>query len=108
MHSAFFLTHWWEFFFAPKGAPWYTGNVWGNVVAVIPLGVGGYLWSKTKFWPLNLLHGKLDHLVEQHRLAREHRKWEAQVLHDIHLNMTGRRPASHPHHDLATGEREHR
>lgn len=34
--------------------------------------------------------------------SHEHRAWEAQVLHDMHVQQTGERPAPHPHFDLAT------
>jgi hypothetical protein len=31
--------HTWQFFFNPPTGPWYTGNVYGNLVAIIPTGL---------------------------------------------------------------------
>lgn len=31
--------HSWQFFFNPPHAPWYTGNVYGNLVAIVPTGL---------------------------------------------------------------------
>lgn len=64
MYSAIFLTHFLEFFFAPPGVAWYQGNVWGNVVAIIPCGILAVLWARTK---LKVVHTKLDLLVESHK-----------------------------------------
>ena len=61
------MLHFLRFFFDEAGAPWYRAAVWGNVVAVVPCGIIGFLWSKTRFWPLNLLHAKLDEAVAHHR-----------------------------------------
>jgi hypothetical protein len=37
---ALFLSHAFEFFFQPgHGAQWYTGNVYGNLVAIVPTGL---------------------------------------------------------------------
>ncbi|HXJ92640.1 MAG TPA: hypothetical protein VMT20_07130 [Terriglobia bacterium] len=76
------------------GHPWYTGGVWGNVF-VIPIAAGlGWLWSRTKFWPLRPikhglehLHVKVDEFRQEHREAHEklHRKLDRHAeLHRAH------------------------
>lgn len=67
MIFAFFLTHFIHFFYGEPGAPWYHAAVWGNIVAVTILAPAGFLWSKTRFWPLNLVHSKLDEIVSHHK-----------------------------------------
>jgi hypothetical protein len=62
------VSHFVHYFFAEPGAPWYHAAVWGNVVAVIPCGILAFAWSRTKFWPLHALHGKLDSLHAKHDL----------------------------------------
>ncbi len=63
----FFLTeHFWAFFFGEPGKHFYEGNVYGNVVAVLPLavlGVAGYLWHRGV---LREAHEKLDRLAAAH------------------------------------------
>lgn len=71
--ATFFLLHFWHFFYVPTTGPWYTGSIWGNVF-VVPVVVGlGFIWSKTKFWPLKPLergvrhlHTKVDSLHDKH------------------------------------------
>ena len=96
-----FLGNFLHFFFG--GHPWYQGAVWGNVVAIIPCGIIGWLWSKTKFWPLNHLkrqeienwfcsiHGRIDILHNNHfeiqakleDLQQKHE--ELKEIHEVHL-----------------------
>lgn len=47
------FVHWWHLYFQPVGKPWYEGQVWGNVFAVLPLavlaiptGIAAYIWHK--------------------------------------------------------------
>lgn len=58
---AFFLDHFWHFFFWGPGKPvWYERSVWGNVVATIPLAVMG---AAAFFWHRGVvrrLHEKID------------------------------------------------
>jgi hypothetical protein len=74
---AFFLTHFWRFFFAPHGAPFYTGNVWGNVVAVVPCGILAFLWARSSKAATHALlrqhHAEAMEQREAHELAAEKR-----------------------------------
>ena len=88
------LAHFWHFFFAPTGQPWYQGNVYGNIVALVPCaflgGFFGWLWSKTKYWPLNLIHAKLDSLHERHDTHDRRLHELAQSMHaltDSHVQL---------------------
>ena len=76
---------WLKFFY-----DWPNGAIWGNVVVVSVLVPLGWVWSKTKFWPLrpikHALHGlhtKLDAhgelLKVEHQRAEEHRIWQHQA-----------------------------
>lgn len=69
MLTASSLAHFWEFFFAPVGQPWYEGNVWGNVVAIVPCGIIGLVWASLRIGRLERslveLHRKHDALREQ-------------------------------------------
>lgn len=69
--AVFFLSHWFHFLF--WGSPWYTGAIWGNIFVVFVAAPLGYLWSKTKFWPLKYLershqelHQKIEDLHKKH------------------------------------------
>ena len=72
---AAFYTGFWHFFFSPATGPWYTGNVWGNVVATIPLallGMAAFFWHRGV---VRELHEKLDaHAaqLEAHGIAQAH------------------------------------
>jgi hypothetical protein len=77
---ALFLTHWFHFFYFPSGEPWYHGNVWGNAMVILVLAPLGWLWSKTRFWPLNLIHAKLDQ-------ALAHHKHTTQMIEEMHHFM---------------------
>jgi hypothetical protein len=75
-----FFIHFFHFFYDPSGAPWYQGAVWSNVFVILVLAPLGYLWSKTKFWPLNLVHKKLDSLHVKHDAHAE----QLRLLHEKH------------------------
>jgi hypothetical protein len=64
---ATFLTHFVHYFYWEPGQPWYHAAVWGNIVAVTILAPCGYLWAKSEFWPLNLVHSKLDEALSHHK-----------------------------------------
>jgi len=64
--ATWWIVRFWHFFFAPPGQDWFTGNVWGNVVAIIPLGVLGFI---AFWWHHSGVHKKLD---EQARQLEKH------------------------------------
>lgn len=71
----------------PSDQPFWMGAIWGNVFCVLVLGPLGYAWSKTKFWPLNALHHKMDALHQRHDETHERlHKIEVSLadLHDKH------------------------
>jgi hypothetical protein len=94
--TAAFLAHFLHFFYAPPGQPWYQGNVWGNVVAVSILVPGGYVWSKTRFWPLRPIRSSLARLHEKHdataeRVNQVHARLDAhEELHAEHADKLDR------------------
>lgn len=66
---------------------WWLTAVGPNVAAVLPCGLLGWAWSKTKFWPLNLLHAKLDALViahGKHYRALKEVQGSLNALHESH------------------------
>lgn len=64
MGSVFFL-HFLQSMYA--GSPWYVGQVWGNVFVVAIVGPLGWLWAKTKFWPLAPIKAHLEALHARHQ-----------------------------------------
>jgi hypothetical protein len=61
-----------EYNYLPAHGPFYTGAVWGNVFVVPVVVVLGWLWSRSKFWPLRPikhgiegLHTKIDGVHEK-------------------------------------------
>ncbi len=59
---------WWYTYFDPHHAAWYTGEVWGNVWAVIPLGILGTIG----YWA--------------HRyLTKDIKKFDAKAAHEAHM-----------------------
>lgn len=98
--ATFFLAHFLHFFYFPNGQPWYTGAVWSNVFVIAVLAPLGYMWSKTKYWPLNAIHSKLDSLFKRHdahtehleQILREHKKLNQSVeqLHAKHDALRSR------------------
>jgi hypothetical protein len=78
MPLAFFIDHWFHFFFwggnpSPTNV-WYERAVWGNVVAVFPLaalGLVGYLWHRGV---MKEAHEKLDRLAAVHAAHTAHLK----------------------------------
>lgn len=85
---AFFLTHWFEYFYVPGSHEvWYHGNIWGNVFVIAVVAPLGYLWAKSKFWPLNLIHAKLDKIHEKVGASIEHHKRTNMMLEEVHHFM---------------------
>lgn len=56
---------WWDMYFFPDGKPWYEGLVWGNVFAVLPLGLLGTIGFFFHKW-----------------LTREHERFDSKTAHD--------------------------
>jgi hypothetical protein len=80
---AFFLAHWFHFFYVPTGEPWYHGNVWGNAMVILVLAPLGWLWSKTKFWPIRPVTKGIEHLHA--KLDAHHKELHARL--DAHEEM---------------------
>lgn len=85
---AFVLTHWFQYFYVPAHGSWFEGNVWGNAMVLLVLGPLGWVWSRTKFWPLRpirhgigLLHAKVD---EHHAELLEHHEHQSQLIEEMH------------------------
>lgn len=71
MTLAFFLTHWFEFNYSGQpGEPWYHAATWPNVFVIAITFSAGWVWSKTKFWPLRPLKHILAH-VRHHTMLLE-------------------------------------
>lgn len=103
-----FIVDFWKFFFAPDNGPWFTGNVWGNVVAMIPCGIIGGLigtfWAKSKYWPFKLLHKKLDRLHERHDEHAADIEHVLHVLEDLHARHDHLHAMVHEVRDLHAAE----
>lgn len=99
------FSHWFHYFYIPANEVWYKGQIWSNLFVVAVLAPLGYIWSKTKFWPLvplkhgiNSLHSKID---AQHKKQNEHNVWMARTLHELHIKTDGNPPSfEHPHYKL--------
>jgi hypothetical protein len=89
-----------HYFYIPSKGAWYTGNVWGNVFVIVVVAPLGWIWAKTKYWPLHPIHVELSHLHSktsemlghhrQHalkldRLASSHVHLQSQQLDQIAL-----------------------
>ena len=93
--AIFFLSHWFHFLF--WGSPWYTGAIWSNIFVVFVAAPLGYLWSKTKFWPLKYLershqelHDKIDELHRKHDIQQAHTEHLIQRIDDLHKKLDHR------------------
>lgn len=60
--------HWWGLYFDPPHAPWYTGQVWGNIFAILPAAILGYM-------------GYWIHKV----ISSDVKKFDARAAHDAHM-----------------------
>lgn len=76
------------------------GAVWGNVLVIPVVAVFGWVWSKTKFWPIRpLTHavGSLHQKVDVHfAKVHQHNEWMARQQAK-HMRATGVEPDEHPH-----------
>jgi len=81
------LTHWFQFNYAPPGQPFYQGATWGNVFVILVVAPLGWLWSRTKFWPIRPVRRALDSLhakVDEHRQATAALHEHITALHERH------------------------
>ncbi len=70
--SVVFFWHWLQFnYTGGPGEPFYRAATWPNVFVIAIVAPLGYLWSKTKFWPLRPLKHVLSHVVHASRMIEE-------------------------------------
>ena len=43
------MLNFYHFYFVPTSGPWYTGAVWGNMVAWVICGALAFIWGRRKF-----------------------------------------------------------
>lgn len=55
-----------------------------NLTAGVIVFCLGWVWSRTKFWPLHALHAKLDALHERHDEHTEHLTKVGRSLAELH------------------------
>lgn len=62
------IAHFWQFFFVPpeQGVPWYHGQVWGNVVAVLPLALLGAAGFAYHHFVLRRVHRQIEARHDEH------------------------------------------
>jgi hypothetical protein len=63
----------WHFFFAPNGQPFYTGNVYGNIVAWVICGGLAITWSARRFIKWNRRRERLEQSRHEERIMELHR-----------------------------------
>lgn len=66
MIIAFFLTHWFQFNYAPLGQPWYQGADWPNVFVLLPLAILGTAGFFYHLAVTKRLHARIDDLATKH------------------------------------------
>lgn len=79
-----YIIHWFQFNYVPSNGPFYTGATWGNVFVVAIAAPIGWLWSKTKFWPLRPIEHGFKHLHDRHDLHDERLDALIQRLEALH------------------------
>jgi hypothetical protein len=108
MITATIFIHFFHYFYVPSTGPWYAGNVWGNVFVIIVVAPLGWLWSKTRFWPMRPaehlikgLHTKIDNHIasqkEHNKKQEAHNEWVAKHVAEQHKTITGKDASPHPH-----------
>lgn len=101
------IHQWLRFFY-----DWPSGAIWGNVVVVTVLAPVGWIWSRSKWWPLrpirhaiSSVHEKLDarhaEIRAEHERADAHRHW--QFLAE-HARALGEPVPPHPHFPHPRGD----
>jgi hypothetical protein len=66
MLATFFLSHAWWFFFDPRGAEWYEGNVYGNLVAIVPTGLIFFLYLRSRHLAVIAAHEEMKAAHVEH------------------------------------------
>ena len=62
-----------HFMFAPHGQPWYTGGIWGNIVASVITGAAVFLYAHLQF-KKHKKQRDLNHIEVTNLLASLHNK----------------------------------
>ena len=71
-----------HFFFYPSTGPWYSGNVWGNMVAWVICGVIAVLWGRRKFIKWNRKRERVDqerHEDMKRHITKKHEELKAHI-----------------------------
>ncbi len=96
------VSNWFHYFYIPSHGAWYTGNVWGNLFVIAIVAPLGWLWSKTKFWPLRPIGHAIEHLhrkLDEHgahlAVIRAHAEHQTKLAQDHYERAFGER---HPDH----------
>jgi hypothetical protein len=69
----------WNFFFQPSTGPWYTGNVWGNMVAWVICGILAIAWGRRKLIKWDKARKVREE--ERHQEIKEHINVHMAKLH---------------------------
>lgn len=80
------LLAFWHAMYVPRTGPFYDGQVWGNVFVIAVLAPAGWVWSRTKFWPLGPLHRQFERLhakLDAHHAAVR----DLHARHDAHAEQ---------------------
>ncbi len=64
--------HAWQFFFNPPSGPWYTGNVYGNLVAIVPTGLLLFAYIRSRHLAVLESHRvlKIAHIEHAEKLDK--------------------------------------
>ena len=81
------MIHFLHYFYVPSTGPWYTGNVWGNVFVIAVVAPLGWLWSKTRFWPMRPLEHAIHHVHERLDEHASHHEAHAQAFDEIRASL---------------------
>lgn len=99
-----YIVHWFQFNYVPgSGHPFYTGATWGNIFVTPLVIIFGWVWSKTKFWPLK----PLEHAVKKahEKLDSAHEKLDS--LHEKHDALAAHVDDLHAKHDKVLAHQDH-
>lgn len=75
------MIQFWHFFFQPTSGAWYTGNVWGNMVAWVICGVFAFIYGRRKIIKWHKANIKREqerhedlkaHISAEHTKSRQH------------------------------------
>lgn len=79
------MIHFFRFFFAEPGQPWFHAAVWGNIVALVPSGVLAWMWARSSKAATHALlrqhHAEAMEQRETHELHAEQRHVELLESH---------------------------